>query len=31
MGSKYPILSPREITKVLEKCGFKYVSQKEVT
>lgn len=28
MGSKYPILSPREITKVLEKCGFKYVSQK---
>ena len=28
MGSKYPILSPREVIKALEKCGFKYVSQK---
>ena len=28
MGSKYPVLSPNEIIKVLEKCGFKFVSQK---
>ena len=28
MGSKYPVLSPREVIKVLEKCGFEYVSQK---
>ena len=28
MGSKYPVLSPKEIIKVLEKCGFEFVSQK---
>lgn len=28
MGSKYPVLSPKEIIKVLEKLGFRYVSQK---
>ena len=28
MGSKYPILTPREVIKVLEKCGFSFVSQK---
>ncbi|MCM1320867.1 MAG: type II toxin-antitoxin system HicA family toxin [Bacteroides sp.] len=28
MPSKYPILPPNEIIKVLEKIGFRYVSQK---
>ena len=28
MGSKYPVLSPKEIIKVLEKLEFRYVSQK---
>ena len=28
MGSKYPVLSPNEVIKVLEKFNFKYVSQK---
>ena len=28
MGSKYPVLSPKEVIKVLEKFNFKYVSQK---
>lgn len=28
MGSKYPILSPKEIIRVLEKVGFQKVSQK---
>ena len=28
MGSKYPVLTPKEIIKVLEKFGFEYVSQK---
>ena len=28
MGSKYPVLSPKEVTKTLEKFGFRYVSQK---
>jgi len=28
MGSKYPVLTPQEITKVLEFFGFKKVSQK---
>ena len=28
MGSKYPVLSPKEIIKTLEKFGFRYVSQK---
>lgn len=28
MGSKYPVLTPKEVIKALEKCGFKYVSQK---
>lgn len=28
MGSKYPVLPPDKIIKVLEKNGFKYVSQK---
>ena len=28
MGSKYPVMSPNEIIKVLEKCGFHFVSQK---
>ena len=28
MGSKYPVLSPNEIIKVLKKYGFHFVSQK---
>lgn len=28
MGSKYPVLTPNEVIKVLEKFGFKFVSQK---
>ena len=28
MGSKYPVLMPKEVIKVLEKFGFTYVSQK---
>ena len=28
MGSKYPVLTPKEIIKALEKCGFKFTSQK---
>ncbi len=28
MGSKYPVLPPKEIIKVLEKLGFRYASQK---
>ena len=28
MGSKYPILTPKEIVRVLEKFGFYFVSQK---
>lgn len=27
MGSKYPILTPKEIVRVLEKFGFYFVSQ----
>ena len=28
MGSKYPILTPNEVTKTLKKFGFEFVSQK---
>ena len=28
MGSKYPVLTPNEVIKKLEKFGFYYVSQK---
>ena len=28
MGSKYPVLSPNEIIRVLEKSVFHFVSQK---
>lgn len=28
MGSKYPVLPPKDIIKVLEKLGFSYISQK---
>lgn len=28
MGSKYPVLTPKEIIRTLEKFGFSYVSQK---
>lgn len=28
MGSKYPVLPPSKIIKILEKHGFKYISQK---
>ena len=28
MGSKYPVLSPNEIIKALEKVGFRKISQK---
>jgi predicted RNA binding protein YcfA (HicA-like mRNA interferase family) len=28
MPSKYPVLTPKEIIKVLEKSGFYFVSQK---
>ena len=27
MGSKYPVLKPKEIIKALEKLGFRFVSQ----
>ena len=30
MGSKYPVLPPAKIIKILEKYGFKFVSQKAV-
>lgn len=28
MGSKYPVLSPKEVIRALEQFGFCYVSQK---
>lgn len=28
MGSKYPVLPPKDVIKTLEKFGFHYVSQK---
>lgn len=28
MGSKYPVLPPSRVIKVLEKRGFSYISQK---
>jgi len=28
MGSKYPVLTPKEIIRVLEKFNFRFVSQK---
>lgn len=28
MGSKYPVLPPKDVIKALEKLGFYYVSQK---
>lgn len=28
MGSKYPVLPPDDVIKVLKKFGFEYVSQK---
>lgn len=28
MGAKYPVLTPKEITRALEKVGFCFVSQK---
>lgn len=28
MGSKYPVLSPKEVLSSLERCGFVFVSQK---
>ncbi len=28
MGSKYPVLTPKEIIKTLEKFGFAFVSQR---
>lgn len=28
MGSKYPVLTPNEVVKTLEKFNFKFVSQK---
>lgn len=28
MGSKYPVLPPTKIIKVLEQFGFRYISQK---
>lgn len=28
MSSKYPVLSPSKIIKILEQFGFRYVSQK---
>ena len=28
MGAKYPVLTPKEVIKTLEKFGFVYVSQK---
>lgn len=28
MGSKYPVLTPKEIISALEKVGFSFVSQK---
>ncbi len=28
MGSKYPVLTPKEVIKTLEKFGFAFVSQR---
>ena len=28
MGSKYPVLKPKEIISVLERLGFRFISQK---
>ncbi len=28
MGSKYPVLTPKEIVSALEKCGFVFVKQR---
>lgn len=28
MGSKYPVLTPKEIVSALEKAGFRYVTQR---
>ena len=28
MGSKYPVIPPKDVIKTLEKFGFKYVSQR---
>ncbi len=28
MGSKYPILTPKEVTGALERFGFRFVSQR---
>ena len=28
MGSKYPVLTPKEIISTLEKFGFRFISQK---
>lgn len=28
MGSKYPVLTPKEVIKRLENFGFKFISQK---
>lgn len=28
MGSKYPVLPPKEVIKILENFGFHYVSQR---
>lgn len=28
MGSKYPVLTPKEVIKALERFGFKFVAQK---
>ena len=29
MGSKYPVVSPKELISALEKFGFYFISQKE--
>lgn len=28
MGSKYPVLTPKEVVTALEKAGFRYVTQR---
>lgn len=28
MGSKYPVLSPKDIIRILEQFGFEFISQK---
>ncbi len=28
MGSKFPVLTPKEVIRILEKFGFKFISQK---